>query len=112
MTASIRPARIEDFRAYYGEAIEQVALEINGRTLAIGVVLRHEGRLWGTLDTRPGVNVMAMIRAVQAAILRQGEPVFVECQSHKHATAERLLKAIGFAPTDEWRNGMRVWRHG
>lgn len=102
----------EDWRAYYGEAVEQRALEIDGAVYAIGLVRRHERRLWGTLDTRPGVNALGMIRAIRNIIREYGEPVYVECQSYKHATAERLLKAIGFAPTDEWRNGMRVWRYG
>jgi hypothetical protein len=112
MTAVLRPALPDDWRGYYGEPVAQTALEIDGAVCAIGLVRRQEGRLWGTLDTRPGVKALTMIRAIRNIISAYDEPVYVECQSYKHATAERLLKAIGFAPTEEWRNGMRVWRHG
>lgn len=109
---TLRPATPADFLTYCGEPVETHALEQDGQLLAISVVMRQNGRLWATLDVKPGVNPFALIRAIRAARARLGEPLYVECQSHAYDTAERLLRIIGFTPTKERRKGMGVWVYG
>ena len=109
---TVRPATPADFIAYCGELVETHALEHDGRLLAISVIMRQSGRLWATLDVRPGVNALVLVRAIRAARSRLGEPIYVECQSHAYETAERLLRIIGFVPTQERRKGMGVWVYG
>lgn len=109
MTATLRPAVPDDFLAYYGETIEATALEIDGEVVAICAVMRRDERLWATLDIRGG-HTLSIVRAIQDGLKRHS-PVYVECQS-AFPTAERLLRIIGFTPTDERRRGMGVWRYG
>lgn len=109
---TLRTATPADFLAYCGEPVETLAFEQDGRLLAISVVLRQHGRLWATLDVKPGVNALVLVRAIRAARHRLGEPIYVECQAHAYETAERLLRISGFVPTQERRKGMGVWKYG
>lgn len=109
----IRPATSDDFASFYVHLSDAYVIEEGGIVRAFGGVMRRgDGRLWAWIDTRPGVSPIALIRSIRKALGGIGEAVFVPCEAQRFATAERLLTLLGFEPTGEIINEMRVWRHG
>lgn len=102
-----------DIVAFYMQPLDYHMLKIDGVPAAFGGYVRgDDGRLWAFLDTKPEVvrsGGMAVVKAVRAALDAVSEPVYVHCHAAKFATAERLLRVLGFAPTDEIIDEKRVW---
>ena len=106
----LRPATIGDFSLFYTDVSGAYVIEADGVIYAIGGMMRRpDGRLWAWIDTRPGVKPVQFIKAVRAALRSSSETVYVPCESNKFATAEKLLRLLGFRPTEETHNEMRVW---
>jgi hypothetical protein len=110
---TLRPATTQDFSQFYVDISNAYVIDDNGILRAFGGIMRREdGRLWAWIDTRPGVNPIALVKSIRGALKRCRETVYVPCEAHRFPTAERLLGLLGFVPTEETHNDMRVWRHG
>lgn len=106
----LRPATIGDFSVFYTNVSGAWVIEADGVIHAFGGMMRRpDGRLWAWIDTRPGVRPVQFVKAVKAALRSSGETVYVPCESNKFPTAEKLLRLLGFVPTEETHNEMRVW---
>lgn len=81
----------------------------DGRVVASGAFFLIDGRLWAAVtiyERRPGA---AIVRAVKRILDECPMPVYAQ-HNETHATAERLMKILGFEPTRETRHGLTVWR--
>ncbi len=109
----VRPATSDDFARFYADVSDAYVIESDGSIHAFGGMIRRgDGRLWAWIDTRAGVRPVQLVKVVRRALARSKEAVFVPCESQRFPTAERLLHVLGFVPTEETHNEMRVWRHG
>ena len=107
---TLRPATIGDFSQFYMDISDAWVIEADGVIHAFGGMMRRpDGRIWAWIDTRPGVRPVQFVKAVRAALRSCGETVYVPCESNKFPTAEKLLRLLGFTPTEETHNDMRVW---
>jgi hypothetical protein len=107
---TLRPATIGDFSLFYTDVSGAWVIEVDGVIYAIGGMMRRpDGRVWAWIDTRPGVNPVQFVKAAKAALRSSSETVYVPCESNKFPTAEKLLRLLGFTPTEETHNDMRVW---
>lgn len=94
---------------YAYDIISWIALE-NDNLVAAGGFRRDKGRLWGFLDVFSEVGSgLSVVRAAKRIVEKVKEPIYAMCD-HELESAPRLLRLLGFSPTDESRCGMTIWR--
>ena len=85
---------------------------VDGKPVAIAGLHRAEGRVWAFLNAfgpLPAILAIRRMRDVLAEAHRAGiVSIYVTCED-RHVTAPRLLKLLGFQPTEEVRQGLRVY---
>lgn len=112
----VRRADGADVARYYSQQpTEYYGLFVAGEPIALAGFQIRDGRTWVYLDL-PETATVHRIRVVRAALrglIDRNETVYAPCAVHIHAGAERLLRWLGFNPTDEtvasYRGEMRVW---
>jgi hypothetical protein len=112
----VRQATADDFKVFFGQMVTADVIEVNGSPVALGMVARRpDGRLWLSLNVRPGIeqHALKLVRATKQglALLRERitEPVFADCNLFKHPRADHLLNLIGFRLTPEINEDLRVY---
>lgn len=79
------------------------------RVVGIAGFRRDGDRVWGFLDLSGKPPPLTMIKAIKRRLDETDEPVYVGCAEHLFPSAPKLLTLLGFAPTEETVQGMRVW---
>jgi hypothetical protein len=107
----IRPATAADIAAFYGAVQSLHVAMVAGRPVALGGFVEEEGRLWVFLDVRDGAAAhgASIVRALRRELRQANRTVFAPCNAGRFPRAERLLRLLGFEPTEETRHDMRVW---
>ncbi len=108
----IRRAERHEIEEFYNLRVAHYVCELDGKTLAMGTTTRAGDRLWGFFDVAEGLTAReakAVLYAIQRGLRRMGEPVYVTSNEGVHDRATKLLRTIGFMPTDEIRNGKQIW---
>jgi hypothetical protein len=110
----IRPASVADLLlAYSRKQVSAFILERGDEICACGGTFQRDGRNWAFLDIlsevtpKEGVRIVRAVRRVVQHL--QSEAVII-CDEETYAAAPRLLRAVGFEPTEEIINGARVWK--
>lgn len=107
----VRHATLADIMTFFPQPTPACVLESDGEILAIGGVLERKGRIWAFVDVKEALGPRAGL-IVMRALLRHlrtiAEPVYIACDEG-FETAPRLLKALGFRPTEEMHFNERVW---
>src|SRR5262245_5751750 len=108
----IRPATAADIAAFYGAVQSLHVAMAAGRPVALGGFVEEEGRLWVFLDVRDGAAAhgAAIVRALRRELREANRTVFAPCNAGRFPRAQRLLRLLGFEPTEETRHDMRVWK--
>jgi hypothetical protein len=111
MSVEIRPATGEEILAFYAQRLllHHVAV-VDGEPVAMAGVARDGDELWAFLDVGEHAKAAgaAIIIAMRRKLKELKQTVFVQCENEQ---AERLLAAIGFAPTQRMRGKLRVWTY-
>ena len=84
----------------------------NGTTVAVGGLVRRDGKLWAFLDVRNGVSPrtgFAILRKLRDGLSQANEDAFIACDEATYPQAPRLLRSLGFEETSEVRDNMRVY---
>ena len=129
----IRPASPDEMKSfYYGVRIQEVSdvygAFVDGECIGMSGIMRdpayfgtlweEEGRMIGFLDIRanhPGLGVRA-VRAIRSYLCTRNHAIYVQCDTNTVPQAERLLRLLGFSPTEEMETDMRnkksvrVWK--
>lgn len=93
-----------------GRNAESGFLGINdGGVAASGGFFFIDGKLWAALNVYEPKIGIRIVRAVRRVLNEVPVPVYAPC-NEAHPQAKRLMKVLGFEPTDEKRHGMTVWR--
>lgn len=114
MSTIIRPATPEEFAALCGpvevDAIDAMAAVRDGAVVAIGGTATKDGRTWVFLDVTPAARTAGLdiLRALKRGLHDRNETVFCQCNARMHASAERLMRWLGFEPTEEYRIDRRA----
>jgi hypothetical protein len=116
----VRPATRAEIEAYHDDLschVEDAGVALyNGEIIAMGGFARKHDRIWVTLDLEDSARRfgLRLVRAMQRGLRARGETVFIQCDGDH---AERLLRILGFVPTDEaitdMRDGktfLRIWK--
>jgi RimJ/RimL family protein N-acetyltransferase len=114
----IREATAEEERAFFGRndpAVRDLRCAVvDGTVVAMSGLMRdpvyygslfeEDGRWIGFLSLAPGAKPLgwAAVVAMRHFMQTQTEPIVVQ-HDDRHPKAERLLKALGFRPTDEFK---------
>lgn len=110
----IRLATTADLiRAYGGTEFPSYVMERDGTICACGGMFPRDGRLWAFFDVLANVTsreAIEIVRGVRRVVREAKAPVYVLCDDENYATAPRLLKVLGFEPTEEISNNSRVWK--
>lgn len=110
--ADVARATHAEAEAFFALRYEHHVAKIDGQPVAMGTLLRTQGRLWAYLDVRDGMT-SSQKRAVLFAALRglrsMTEPVHVTSNEGVNPRALKLLRALGFRPTGEIINGVNIW---
>lgn len=134
MSYEIRPANDSELKLFYETVIlpkmEEVHVCIfNGKIVAtVGILPDPDyGGSWMDEEARPMAFLDVIepfpkqiatdaVRQLRGTIKRLNRELYVQ-HDHKFTTAEKLLKALGFQPTGEWRRDMQntgrllqIWR--
>jgi hypothetical protein len=110
----ILPASYADLIAFYSAAVPVPlyrAVE-NGTTVAVGGLVRRDGRLWAFLDVHAGISPrvgLGILRKLREGLSTANEDTFITCDEATYPEAPRLLRALGFEVTQEIRDNMRVY---
>jgi len=115
MPCSIRPATAADVALFYGTSHDVQVAVVDGRPVAIGGLVEEDGRLWAFFNVRDGADAhsVRIVRLLHRGLSRTAEvrdTVFVACDAAQFPQAPRLLRLLGFTPTSETRNGLKVWK--
>ena len=88
-----------------------VAEEAGAERAVVHLTTLHDRR-WAFVDVMQlsAAEAVRVMLAMRRWLADSRETVYALAQTDKHATAERLLGIMGFVPTDETGNGMRVWQ--
>ena len=119
----IRPASTEEAETFLGEFLchweEVEAAIVDSEIVGMGGFARlhdHHDRLWAFLNVMPGarMNGFRIARRLMRKLHDRNETVFIQCDGDY---ATRLLRLLGFEPTDEViadmrdeANFLRVWK--
>jgi len=108
----IRPATAADIEAFYGQKFNLHTAVIDGRPVALGGFMKEDGRLWVFLDVLPDAALVgtAIVRALRHHLHKAGQDVYAHHDAAKFPEAARMLRLLGFKPTGETVNNMRVWK--
>jgi len=133
MTIEIRDATPEEVKAFYGQRTRGL-VDIFGafdgdRCIGLcgvmrdprfqGSIFEEQGRLIAFLNVAdvPKHFGIWIIKGIADYLKKQTEPVFVQCEDNRYPQAERLLRVVGFKPTDEfWADfrdpsqKLRLWK--
>lgn len=126
MSSRFRDASEADIYAITGPRaadIPKAKLMLRGQSVIGmgGIAKLHDGdpRLWAWLDVVPMTarDGLAAVRTIRAFLHELNQDVYLQCDGD---FAERMLRLLGFEPTDEtktdYRTGMTqkgvwIWRH-
>ncbi len=129
----IRPATPTEIKEFYHgirvqEIVDAFGAFADDECLGIGGTIRdpsyfgtlweEDGRMIGFLDVRKKTKNLGIqaIMAMRKYLRSRPYDTYVQCDSNTVAQAERLLRLLGFAPTEEeeidMRNkqAVRVWK--
>lgn len=82
-----------------------------GKPLCFSGFWHHSGRLWGFLHVFDNtVPPLSLVRVMKKKIEEVEGDVYAMCDDRHHPSAPRLLKLLGFVPTEEMASHMRVWK--
>ena len=113
MRIEVGSPRPDEMAEFYHERLNAYMLKVDGLGIAVGGFATDAGgRVWAWLDTRPdrmAGHGRSVIRAIREQLRSAGETVYVQCQSAEFATAERLLRVLGFERTDGILENREVW---
>lgn len=113
MRIEVGHPRPDEMAEFYHERLNPYMLKVDGRGIAVGGFATDAGgRVWAWLDTRPDRmegHGRAIVRAIRRQLEAAGATVYVQCDSAKFATAERLLRLLGFEPTDGVLENREIW---
>lgn len=110
--AEVKPASFAEVEDFYGMRCRHWIANVGGAAVALGTLVRMNGRLWGYLDRRDGLSPShgrAVIWAMIKGLRTVGEPVYVTSNEGVHPRANELLRTVGFEPTGEIVNGFKIW---
>lgn len=118
----IRVPQEHEYIAFY-QRIEGhlAAFDAAGKPIAMVMATRDaDGRLWAWFQVREEARSrgVAIARALLRGLHLQNETVYVACNTEGYPAAERLLRFLGFVPTEFNSTGimpgantaMRVWQ--
>lgn len=130
----IRKASVADIMEFYGgfrrpEIIEAYGAFLNGKPIGIcglmrdpkhfGSIIEDSGRIIGFLDASPELKSAGIksVRAMLSFLKTVDHEIYVQSDANNFPQAEKLMRVLGFAPTDEKErdalnhdNMMRVWK--
>lgn len=102
-----------DYYEFFNGNIPALVARIDGVPVGIAGVLRRNREWWGFFELR-GRNTkeqnLEIIMMMRRWLKAHNIDVFVHCEQHKHLTAPKLLKTLGFEKTDRTDMGMEVWK--
>lgn len=110
MNVEIRPARADEVVAFYATQVTPYWTAVaDGELVAMGRIIEVDGRAWAFFNVRPVTSKsgVAIVRAVRRGLIEAQRTVHVQAENED---AGRLLRILGFTPTDETANGKQVWR--
>lgn len=128
----IRPASRQEISAFYPKSpitpLDAEVAIVDGEPIAMGGVVREplaagtlledDAPLIAFLDVRKQTGPLGVkaVLAMRRGLKRHGVKVLVQCDAD-HPTAERLLRLLGFKPTDKLRadarergHKLRIWQ--
>lgn len=110
----VRPLNSHELMQFYAPETHYEGLVVEGgEVLAVGGIAPIGARLWGFLNVKPEVVGMrwTLIRSIRARLktLAHRAAVYAPCETAASPNAERLLRLLGFVPTDEFVDDLRVW---
>lgn len=110
---SIRRATVADYMAFFHGELPSWTAVHNGEVVAMGGFVERSNRCFAYFNVKQGGVSPAVGATVFRAVLRHLRAVkgsvYVTCDALEFPGAERLLRVLGFKPTEEWDNNMRVW---
>ena len=112
MNVELRPATALEVAAFYGTTPTiQTGLFVDGVCIAMGAVARVNGAPWAILRVSGDVSGygMRIVRALRAGLDGIEEPVRTLCHVDLYPEAPRLLRLLGFVPTQETYDDRTVW---
>jgi hypothetical protein len=113
------PDEIAEFQSQYDHdaptVLEMDLAERGQEILAMGGFASKHGRVWAVLTVMDGAERygVRLVRRVLQRLRAHGETVYVQCDGDY---AERLLKLLGFMPTNEvtvdadGQTQLRIWQ--
>ncbi len=115
MITVIKPATIGDYLAFYKAPMSGWVIFANGERVGMaGIALNEtDQKFWGYFNIKDKVSSEVgadLIRQIRGGLKAMTEPVYVLCQECDFPQAPRLLKALGFKPTGEIKEGQEVWK--
>ncbi len=106
----VDPGNIDRYEAL--QAISCWQVTDGGRRILCRAGIAWSGRWWGFLDVEQATAAegFEIIRALRRWLDQQRVQLYVPVDVARHPSAERLNALLGFVPTDECYEGMRVWK--
>lgn len=108
----VRPASNIDMQVLHGDDGKRVTeghIAVHeGRVVASGGFLRIDGVLWAFLNITEEIGGLAILLAVRRGLKNATEMVYAPCDERQEQS-KRLLKILGFKPTNQKRHGMVIW---
>lgn len=116
MITVIRRATAADYFAFFNDVIPGWVVYNNGERIGMGGISWNavDERWWGYLTMKGKPNhdgAMRIIREMQNGLRAIPHDVYVICDEKNYLSAPRLLRILGFEPTEETNFGLDVWVH-
>ena len=107
----VRPATRHDLSLFLGTPVAAFATDRYGATAAIGLIVeRPDGRHFVHLDTSTKGLVLNIFWEARQVVRQARKPLYAACAELQFPKAPKLLRLLGFKPTDEVQaDGKRVW---
>lgn len=114
MITVVQRATLGDYLAFYRNVIPGWVIYHGGERVGMAGISHSnvDGRWWAYLNLKSdldGEGGLRLVREMRAGLEMISEDVYVLCEEHIYATAPRLLRILGFKPTDEVNGDMVVW---
>lgn len=115
MITTVQKARPEDYIALFKETVSGMWVVYHGgeRVGMGGIHYSYfDNRWWGFLAMKKSVDAeggLHLIRRMRSGLEFVTDDIYVLCDKKNHPSAPRLLRALGFEPTDETNFDLDVW---
>jgi hypothetical protein len=99
------------FGCHYDKLWRGKAIRNGLVTVAVGGIAEDDGRWWAFADFLPGAPRKAIYKACARGLRDLVNEGWSEVYAKQgpYDTAPRFLRHLGFEPTEEFSNDMRVW---